>query len=153
MSLVTCGTCVTPEWRHALDINKWTWEMVFASWRKKSWALDEAIWYSDWNLWMTTVWLNRFWTWHWCLKNKLEEGWLDPRSKLNAIQSTIGTYETAVYYPMIDWKTNKKNQDFITCGTYVTPEWCHALEMFVYNNDMLIKHQYLSLSIYEPMTY
>ena len=68
-------------------------------------------------------------------ENKLEEGWLDPRSKLNAIQSTIGTYETSVYYPMIDWKT--KNKDFITCGTYVTPEWCHALEMFVCNNILL----------------
>ena len=43
-------------------------------------------------------------------ENKLEEGWLDPRSKLNAIQSTIGTYETMVYYPMIDWKTNKKQR-------------------------------------------
>ena len=64
-----------------------------------------------------------------------------------------------------DWLENKqKNKDFITCGTYVTPEWCHALEMFVYNNillkssldynqnglgsnDMLIKHQYFSLMI------
>ena len=75
-----------------------------------------------------------------------KEGWLDPRSKLNEKQSTIGTYETVVYYPMIDWKTNKKNKDFITCGTYVTPEWCHAHEMMVYN-DILIKHQYLSLMI------
>ena len=31
-----------------------------------------------------------------------KEGWLDPRSKLNEIQSTIGTYETMVYCPMID---------------------------------------------------
>ena len=35
-------------------------------------------------------------------ETKLERGWLDPRSKLNAIQSTIGTYETVVYGPMID---------------------------------------------------
>ena len=40
----------------------------------------------------------------------MERGWLDPRSKLNAIQSTIGTYETVVYCPMIDWKTNKKQR-------------------------------------------
>ena len=97
-------------------------------------------------------------------ENEMERGWLDPRSKLDEKQSTIGTYETMVYYPMIDWKTNKKTKTFITRGTYVTPEWCHALEMFVYNNillkssldynqnglgsnDMLIKHQYLSLSI------
>ena len=49
-------------------------------------------------------------------ENKLEEGWLDPRSKLNAIQSTIGTYETAVYYPMIDWKTNKKTKTLLHVG-------------------------------------
>ena len=54
---ITSGTCVAPEWRHALDINEWTKEMVFASWKKKSWALDEAIWYSGCNLWMTMVWL------------------------------------------------------------------------------------------------
>ena len=35
-------------------------------------------------------------------ENKLEEGWLDPRSKLDEIQSTIGTYEAVVYGPMID---------------------------------------------------
>ena len=29
-------------------------------------------------------------------------GWLDPRSKLDEIQSTIGTYEAVVYGPMID---------------------------------------------------
>ena len=31
-----------------------------------------------------------------------KEGWLDPRSKLDEIQSTIGTYEAVVYGPMID---------------------------------------------------
>ena len=41
-------------------------------------------------------------------ENEMERGWLDPRSKLNEIQSTIGTYETVIYGPMIDWKTNKK---------------------------------------------
>ena len=51
--------------------------------------------------------------------NELEEGWLDPRSKLNEKQSTIGTYEAMVYGPMIDWKMKKKA--FITCGTCVTP--------------------------------
>ena len=35
------------------------------------------------------------------------EEWLDPRSKLNAIQSTIGTHEAVVYGPMIDWKKKK----------------------------------------------
>ena len=37
-----------------------------------------------------------------------KEGWLDPRSKLNEKQSTIGTYETAVYGPMIDWKIKNR---------------------------------------------
>ena len=31
-------------------------------------------------------------------------GWLDPRSKLKEIQSTIGTHKTVVYGPLIDWK-------------------------------------------------
>ena len=48
-----------------------------------------------------------------------KEGWLDPRSKLNEKQSTIGTHEAVVYGPMIDWKIKK--QAFITCGTCVTP--------------------------------
>ena len=52
-------------------------------------------------------------------ENKIEEGWLDPRSKLNEKQSTIGTYETVVYGPMIDWKTNKK--------LYYTWDVCDAL--------------------------
>ena len=34
--------------------------------------------------------------------NESEEGWLDPRSKLNEKQSTIGTHEAVVYCPMID---------------------------------------------------
>ena len=68
-------------------------------------------------------------------KTNYKEGWLDPRSKLNEIQSTIGTHEAVVYGPMIDWKIKK--QAFITCGTCVTPWWCHALEMFVYNNIRL----------------
>ena len=53
-------------------------------------------------------------------ENKLEEGWLDPRSKLNAIQSTIGTHKTVVYGPMIDWKT-KKRLDYMwdVCDTLV----------------------------------
>ena len=42
--------------------------------------------------------------------NESEGGWLDPRSKLNEIQSTIGTHEAVVYCPMIDWKTKKKNR-------------------------------------------
>ena len=50
-------------------------------------------------------------------------------------QSTIGTHEAVVYGPMIDWKIKK--QAFITCGTCVTPWWCHALEMFVYNKILL----------------
>ena len=51
--------------------------------------------------------------------NESEEGWLDPRSKLNEIQSTIGTHEAVVYCPMIDWKIKK--QALITNGTCVTP--------------------------------
>ena len=35
-------------------------------------------------------------------ENELQEGWLDPRSKLNEIQSTIGTHEAVIYGPMID---------------------------------------------------
>ena len=68
--------------------------------------------------------------------NESEEGWLDPRSKLNEKQSTIGTHEAVVYCPIIDWKTKKK-QDLITSGTCVTPWWCHAHEMIVYNKILL----------------
>ena len=64
-----------------------------------------------------------------------KEGWLDPRSKLNEIQSTIGTHEAVVYCPMIDWKIKK--QALITNGTCVTPWWCHALEMIVYKKVLL----------------
>ena len=48
-----------------------------------------------------------------------KEGWLDPRSKLDEKQSTIGTHKAVVYCPMIDWKIKK--QAFITNGTCVTP--------------------------------
>ena len=37
-----------------------------------------------------------------------KEGWLDPRSKLNEKQSTIGTHEAVVYCPMIDWKIKNR---------------------------------------------
>ena len=37
-----------------------------------------------------------------------KEGWLDPRSKLDEIQSTIGTHEAVVYGPMIDWKIKNR---------------------------------------------
>ena len=38
--------------------------------------------------------------------------WLDPRSKLNEKQSTIGTHEAVVYCPMIDWKTKKTRLNY-----------------------------------------
>ena len=41
-----------------------------------------------------------------------KEGWLDPRSKLNEIQSTIGTHKAVVYCPMIDWKIKKTGLDY-----------------------------------------
>ena len=37
-----------------------------------------------------------------------ERGRLNPRSKLNKKQSTIGTHETVVYGPMVDWKKQKR---------------------------------------------
>ena len=37
-----------------------------------------------------------------------KEGWLNPRSKLNEKQSTIGTHEAVVYGPMIDWKIKNR---------------------------------------------
>ena len=40
--------------------------------------------------------------------NESEGGLLDPRSKLNEKKSTIATQEAVVYYPLIDWKTEKK---------------------------------------------
>ena len=43
-----------------------------------------------------------------------KEGWLDPRSKLNEKQSTIGTHEAVVYCPMIDWKI--KNRPSLQTG-------------------------------------
>ena len=58
-NLVTSGTCVTSEWRHALDDFKTQSKCkVFASWQKKSWAMDEAMEYNGWTLTLTMVWLN-----------------------------------------------------------------------------------------------
>ena len=53
--------------------------------------------------------------------NESEEGWLDPRSKLNEKQSIIGTHKTVVYGPMIDWKDKKKT------GLYYTWDVCDTL--------------------------
>ena len=41
---------------------------VFASWRKKSWAMDEAMKYNGWTLTLTMVWLNGNGNWQRCLK-------------------------------------------------------------------------------------
>ena len=49
------------------------------------------------------------------------EEWLDPRSKLDEKQSTIGTHEAVVYCPMIDWKTKKKT------GLHYKRDVCDAL--------------------------
>ena len=49
-------------------------------------------------------------------ENKIRGGWLDPRSKLNEKQSTIGTHEAVVYGPMIDWKKKKKNRPLLHVG-------------------------------------
>ena len=53
-------------------------------------------------------------------KTNYKEGWLDPRSKLNEIQSTIGTHEAVIYGPMIDWKI-KTRLDYMwdVCDTLV----------------------------------
>ena len=40
----------------------------FASWRKKSWAMDEAMEYNGWTLTWTMVWLNGNGNWKRCLK-------------------------------------------------------------------------------------
>ena len=40
------------------------------------------------------------------------KGWLNPRSKLNEKQSTIGTHDAVVYYPLIDWKTKKTGLNY-----------------------------------------
>ena len=60
VNLVTCGTCVTSEWRHALHINMQNKYKVFASWRKESYAMDAAMECNGWILALTTVWLNDF---------------------------------------------------------------------------------------------
>ena len=54
--------------------------------------------------------------WNWKLakvsETNQEEGWLDPRSKLNEKKSTIATHEAVVYYPLIDWKTKKTGLNY-----------------------------------------
>ena len=75
---------------------------VIASWRKKSWAMDEAMECNGWTLTLTMVWLNGKGVW-----NESEGGLLDTRSKLNEIKSIVTTNEAVVYYPLIDWKTKK----------------------------------------------
>ena len=77
-------------------INTYDKDRGFASWRKKSWAGDEANWYNGWTLSWTMVWINGILTWKNSLKTNQKEGWLDPRSKLNEKQSTIGTHEAVV---------------------------------------------------------
>ena len=119
ISLVTCGTCVTPERRHALDINKWTWERVFASWRQKSWALDEAILYSGWNLWMTTVWLNRFLTWQKCLKRN---GKRAVRSKKQTECDTVDHWHVRDDGLLSnDWLENKQKRLLLHVGRMWRP--------------------------------
>ena len=63
--------------------------------------------------------------------NESEEVWLDPRSKLNEKQSTIGTHEAVVYCPMIDWKTKKKT------GLNYMWDVCYALVVSRPWNDCL----------------
>ena len=42
-------------------------------------------------------------------KNVYEKNmFLEPRSKMKDKQSTIATHEAVVYYPMIDWKKQRK---------------------------------------------
>ena len=63
--------------------------------------------------------------------NESEEGWLDPRSKLNEKQSTIGTHEAVVYCPMIDWKIKKTGLDYMwdVCDALVVSRpWNVCLE-------------------------
>ena len=48
-----------------------------------------------------------------------KEGWLDPRSKLDEKQSTIGTYEAVVYGPMIDWKKTELDYKRDVCDALV----------------------------------
>ena len=67
--------------------------------------------------------------------NESEEGWLDPRSKLNEKQSTIGTHEAVVYCPMIDWKI--KNRPWLHVGRVRRPGGVTPLKMFVYNKILL----------------
>ena len=48
-----------------------------------------------------------------------KEGWLDPRSKLDEKQSTIGTHEVVVYGPMIDWKKTELDYKRDVCDALV----------------------------------
>ena len=104
VSLVTCGTCVTPEWRHAHFFALiYRMNISYLLLRGRS----HERWMRPFDIMVVTCEWPRFderqfdrgqsdW-------NKIEmEGWLDPRSKLNKKQSTIGTYEAVVYCPMID---------------------------------------------------
>ena len=53
--------------------------------------------------------------------NELEGRWLDPRSKLNKIQSSMATHEAVFYYPMIHWKTKKRlNYKWDVCDALMT---------------------------------
>ena len=90
---------------------------VFASWRKESWAGDEAMQYNGWTLSWTMVWSNENGNWQKCLK----------RIRRRVVRSKKQTeWETVDHWHAQDggllsndWLENKK--DLITNGTCVTP--------------------------------
>ena len=100
------------------NFNTWTEEKVFASWLKRSYVWVEATEYNGWIRWKTRAWSGVNQYEKKCLRKKQ---CLEPRSKMKDKQSTIATHEAVVYYPMIDWKTKKKqlNDKWDVCDALV----------------------------------
>ena len=87
------------------DINTENEDRVFASWRKKSWAMDEAMEYNGWTLTLTMVWLNGNGNWKRCLKRIRRV----VRSKKQTEWDKVDCYhERGGGLLSIDWLEDKK---------------------------------------------
>ena len=98
---------------------------VFASWRKESWAGDEAMEYNGWTLSWTMVWSNENGNWQWCLKKRIRRRVIRPK-KQTGWETVDRWHARGGGLLSNDWLEDKK-QALITNGTCVTPWWCHAL--------------------------
>ena len=98
--------------------------------------MDEAMECNGWTLTVTMVWLDENGNWQRCLKQILNRRVV--RSKNQTEWETVDHWHARGGGLLSnDWLEDKEKRDLITCGTCVTPWWCHAHEMIVYNKILL----------------